>query len=181
MFFLRLARLVPDRLRAVGLVTRTPERAAQLSGECGVPVFLSIDALLAAERPDYVIVSAPWPVTPQLTRELVRRGTPVLAETPPAPDLDGLRALWHDVGASGLVQVAEQYLLMPGHAARLAVLGSGVIGQPTSVHLSSTHLYHAVSLIRGLLGVAFEPVRVDARAFTAPLVDPLTPAGWSGD
>jgi len=181
LFFLRLARLLPDRLRAVGLVTRTPERAAQLSAECDVPVFLSIDALLAAERPDYVIVSAPWPVTPDLTRELVRRGIPVVAETPPAPDLDGLRALWHDVSTSGLVQVAEQYLLMPGHAARLAVLGSGVIGEPTSVQLSSTHLYHAVSLIRGLLGVAYQPVRVDARAFTAPLVDPLTPAGWTHD
>ena len=29
-------------------------------------------------------------------------------------------SLWADVGGSGLVQVAEQYLLMPGHAARLA-------------------------------------------------------------
>jgi predicted dehydrogenase len=85
------------------------------------------------------------------------------------------------VGASGLVQVAEQYLLMPGHAARLAIAGSGAIGQPTSVQLSSTHLYHAVSLIRGLLGVGCDPAEVSARAFVAPLVDPLTPTGWTGD
>jgi predicted dehydrogenase len=105
----------------------------------------------------------------------------VLAETPPAPDLPGLRALWSDVGETGLVQVAEQYLLMPGHAARLAAVREGLIGDPTSVQVSSTHLYHAVSLIRGLLGVGFEPATVSARAFTAPLADPLSPDGWSGD
>jgi predicted dehydrogenase len=105
----------------------------------------------------------------------------VLAETPPAPDLPGLRALWAEVGASGLVQVAEQYLLMPGHAARLAVVRQGIVGEPTSAQVSSTHLYHAVSMIRGLLGVGFEPAVVSARSFTAPLVDPLTFDGWTGD
>ena len=56
-----------------------------------------------------------------------------------------------------------------------------MIGAPTSVQVSSTHLYHAVSMIRGLLGVGFEPAVVSARAFTAPLADPLSPDGWSGD
>ena len=59
--------------------------------------------------------------------------------------------------------------------------GRGTIGDPTSVQVSSTHLYHAVSLIRGLLGVAYEPATVNARAFVAPLVDPLTPDGWTHD
>ncbi|MEK8108136.1 hypothetical protein NKG94_30425 [Micromonospora sp. M12] len=79
------------------------------------------------------------------------------------------------------MQVAEQYLLMPGHAARLSLVRAGVLGEPTSVQISSTHLYHAVSLIRGLLGVGFESAEVSARAFVAPLADPLSPAGWSGD
>ncbi len=108
-------------------------------------------------------------------------GARVLAETPPAPDLAGLRALWADVGGSGLVQVAEQYLLMPAHSARLSVVKEGFVGEPTSVQVCSTHLYHAVSMIRGLLGVGFEPVVVSARSFTAPLADPLSPDGWSGD
>ena len=180
-FFLRLARMAPDRLRAAGVVTRTAERGAEVTAEWGVPTFRTVAELLAAESPDFVIVSTPWPVTPDAVRELVGLGARVLAETPPAPDLPGLRALWADVGASGLVQVAEQYLLMPGHAARLAVVREGVIGAPTSVQVSSTHLYHAVSMIRGLLGVGFEPAVVSARAFTAPLVDPLSFAGWSGD
>ena len=146
-----------------------------------MPSFRSVAELLAAEAPDFVIPSVPWAVTPEVTREAVALGARVLAETPPAPDLPGLRALWADVGDSGLVQVAEQYLLMPGHAARLAVVKQGIVGEPTSVQVSSTHLYHAVSMIRGLLGVGFEPVAVSARSFTAPLADPLTPDGWTGD
>ncbi len=180
-FFLRLAAALPDRLRATGVVTRGAEAGARVREEWGVPDFRTTADLLARERPDYVIVAVPWPVTPVATRELVALGIPVLAETPPAPDLDGLRALWAEVGGSGLVQVAEQYLLMPGHAARLAIVHSGLIGQPTSVQVSSTHLYHAVSMMRGMLGVGYRPATVHARAFTAPLVDPLTPSGWTGD
>jgi len=113
--------------------------------------------------------------------ELVDGGARVLAETPPAPDADGLRALWARVGDSGLVQVAEQYLLMPGHAARRELVRRGVIGAATSVQVSSTHMYHAVSMMRGLLGVGFGPVRVRGSRFTAPLVDPLSRDGWTGD
>jgi predicted dehydrogenase len=181
MFFLRLARALPQRLRAVGVVTRTAERAAQITAEQSVRAFVSIDDLLAAERPDYVIVSTDWPTTPVVTRDLVARGVRVLAETPPAPDLDGLRALWTDVGPAGLVQIAEQYLLMPGHAARRGVLRAGTIGEVGSVQISSTHLYHATSLFRGLLGVGFEPALVDARAFVAPLANPLRGGRWTGD
>jgi predicted dehydrogenase len=174
-FFLRLAQAVPDRLRATGVVTRSAGRGEEIEARWDVPSFRSAAALLAAGAPDYVIVSVPWAVTPDATRELVGLGAHVLAETPPAPDLAGLRAVWADVGASGRVQVAEQYLLMPGHAARRAIVADGVIGEPTSVQVSSTHLYHATSMIRGLLGVRFEPAVVSARAFVAPLADPLTP------
>jgi predicted dehydrogenase len=180
-FFVRLAHAAPDRFRATGVVTRSAERGAEVTARWGVPTFRSAAELLAADAPAFVIVSVPWDVTPDATREVVGLGARVLAETPPAPDLPRLRALWDDVGASGVVQVAEQYLLMPGHAARLAVVNEGVVGEPTSVQVSSTHLYHAVSMIRGLLGVGFEPALVSARAFTAPLADPLTPDGWTGD
>jgi predicted dehydrogenase len=176
-----LAAALPDRLRATGVVTRSAEAGAQVRGAWGIPDFRSITDLLAHGRPDYVIVAVPWPVTPVATRELAELGVRVLAETPPAPDLDGLRALWAEVGGGGLVQIAEQYLLMPGHAARLSTVHSGLIGEPTSVQVSSTHLYHAVSLIRGLLGVGYRPATVSAREFTAPLADPLTPSGWTGD
>ncbi|RKN03528.1 Gfo/Idh/MocA family protein [Streptomyces radicis] len=182
-FFARLARALPDRLSVTGVVTRTAERGAEAEAAFGVPSYRTAEELVegGGERPEFVIPSVPWSVTASATAELVRLGVPVLAETPPAADLEGLRQVWRETGASGLVQVAEQYPLMPGHAARLALLREGVIGEVTSVQLSSTHLYHAVSLIRHTLGVGFEPATVTARSFTAPLADPLSPAGWSGD
>jgi predicted dehydrogenase len=179
-FFARLARGLPDRLELAGVVTRSAGRAAEVQRDWGVPAYRGISELLA-EKPEFVIPSVPWEVTPEVTRELVEAGVAVLAETPPAPDAAGLRALWEQVGASGLVQVAEQYTLMPGHAARIALVREGVIGTPTSVQVSSTHMYHAMSLIRHTLGVGFEPVTVTARDFTAPLADPLSPQGWSDD
>ena len=180
-FFLRLARTAPERFRCVGVVTRTSSRGDEVTAKWGVPTFQSFDALWHHEEPELVIPAVPWPEMPNAIASLVARGFHVLAETPPAPDLDGLRSLWSEVGDTGMVQVAEQYTLMPAHAASLALVRDGVIGDVTSVQISSTHLYHAVSLIRHLLGVGFEEATVSAREFTAPLVDPMTPAGWTDD
>ena len=180
-FFLRLAATAPDRLRATGVVSRTAERGREVTAEWGLDTFRSLDELLTRERPDFVAAAVPWAQMPDAARAAVALGVPVLVETPPAPDLDSLRALWADVGGSGLVQVAEQYLLMPGHAARLAAVRAGAVGEPTAVHVCSTHLYHAVSLVRGLLGVDMEEVTVCGRAFPAPLVDPLGFDGWRPD
>ena len=179
--YLRLAALLPDAFEVTGVVTRRAEPGDRIASEFGVPAFRTIEALLADRRPDFVVLSVPWPVTPELMRTLVAADVRVLAETPPAPDLDAMRSLWSDVGASGLVQVAEQYPLMPLHAARLALVREGLVGAPGSVHVSSTHLYHVVALMRGLLGAGIEPTVVDARTFHAPLVDPITPAGWTHD
>ncbi|MEO3939193.1 Gfo/Idh/MocA family oxidoreductase [Dermatophilaceae bacterium Soc4.6] len=179
--FLRMAYLMPDRFEVTGVVTRRAEAGAELEAQWGVATFRDVETLLATDRPDFVVLSVPWPVTPELTRQLVAAGVPVLAETPPAPDAGGLRALWHDVGASGLVQVAEQYALMPLNAARLAVVDSGLIGTASSALVSSTHLYHAVALMRRLLGVGREGATVRAQTFAAELVDPITPAGWTHD
>jgi predicted dehydrogenase len=179
-FFLRLARELPDRFAVTGVVTRSAGRGQEVEREWLVPTFRSVDELVAADRPDFVIVSVPSDVAPEVTRQLVALGIPVLCETPPAPDAAGLRGLWSELGDSGLVQVAEQNPLLPSHAAQSSLVRSGVIGQATSVQLSSTHLYHAVSVIRRLLDVGLAPATVDARKFVAPLVDPMSRDGWSG-
>lgn len=179
-FFLRLARSAPDRFTVSGVVTRSAERGAEVESAWGVPTYRSIADLLAAERPEFVIPCLPWTLTGPTTIALVEAGVPVLAETPPAADAAGLNELWASAGSCGLVQVAEQYPRMPAHAARSKLVREGAIGQVTSVQVSSTHLYHAVAIIRDLLGVGFEPVTVTAQSFTAPLANPLTPKGWTG-
>jgi predicted dehydrogenase len=171
--FLKVAREL-GTIQCSGVVLRTPRRL-------DVPTFTSLDACLDERPVDFVLTATPRAVTPAFILEAVDRGLPVLAETPPASDLDGLRALWSAVGDSGLVQVAEQYPMMPSHAARAALVASGVIGTPTQVQISSTQQYHAVALIRTLLAAGRGPVSVRASRFTAPLVNPLSRDGWTDD
>ncbi|MDP9796451.1 putative dehydrogenase [Catenuloplanes nepalensis] len=163
-----------DGLECVGAVVRSPRPLP-------VPAFDSLSTCLRDARPDFVITAVPWTLNPALISACVTHGTPVLAETPPAPDLAGLRALWSGVGESGLVQVAEQYPLMPSHAARAAAVRTGILGTPTQVHVSSTQLYHAVALIRGLLGAGHAPAVVRASRTEAPLLHPLDRGGWTGE
>lgn len=179
-FFHRLAEAMPERFTVSGVVTRTAERGQEVEREWRVPTYRSVGEL-AADKPDFVIVSVPWDVAPRVTRELVALGIPVLSETPPAPDLDGLRRLWSDVGATGLVQVAEQNPFLPSHAAQAALIDSGALGQITSVQLSSTHLYHALAVVRRLLDAGRGPATVHASKFVAPLADPMVRDGWSGN
>jgi predicted dehydrogenase len=180
-FFLRLAQALPEHVELVGIVARRQESREEVSRRWGVPAYPSVSDLVREAAPDLAVSSVTWAANPGVVSELVSDGVPVLCETPPAPDLPGLTALWDAVGDSGMVQVAEQYLRLPGHAARLELVNRGVIGDATSVQVSSTHGYHAVSMMRGLLGAGFGPVSVLARSFTAPLVDPLSRDGWTRD
>ncbi|MCE7010375.1 hypothetical protein LWC34_47365 [Kibdelosporangium philippinense] len=170
-FYWRLAAEL-DGLDCVGVVSRRPKQLP-------VPVCLDLDECLRQAKPDFVVTSVPWSVTPGLITELAGRGVKVLAETPPAPDLDGLRELWADVGDKNLVQAAEQYSRMPAHAARINLLRSGVIGEVTRADVSSTHQYHAVSLIRALLGKGRGQAEIRAFRATTPLADPLSRDGWA--
>lgn len=185
-FFAKLALALPEQFELVGVVSRRPESAGRAAAAWGVPAYPTPADLVRAQHPGFVVSSVPRAVNPSVVQELVEAGTAVLTETPPAADPDGLRKLWAAVGAAGRVQVAEQYLALPGHAARRALVAAGSIGTPTSVQVSSTHGYHAVSMMRGLLGAQGErvgtgPVTVSAKTFSAPLVDPISRSGWTDD
>ncbi|QIK85067.1 Gfo/Idh/MocA family oxidoreductase [Sanguibacter sp. HDW7] len=182
-FFARLARALPESFELVGVTSRRPESVERVATAWGTQGYATVADLLAGASPQVTVVSTPWPVTPVATAEVARAGGVALAETPPAPDLDGLHTLWEEVGATGRVHVAEQYLSLPMHAARLAVVERGLVGEPQSVHVSSTHGYHAVAMIRGLLGAADDhgPVTVRAHRFGGRIVQPLTRDGWSDD
>jgi predicted dehydrogenase len=171
--FLKVAREL-GTIRCGGVVVRTLR-------PLDVPAFTSLDECLRELSIDFVLTATPSSVTPHVIAAAVDRGLPVLAETPPAADLAGLRALWSVVGGSGLVQVAEQYPMMPSHAARAALVATGAIGTPTQVQVSSTQHYHAIALIRSLLRGGRGVVSVRATRFTAPLVSPLSRAGWTDD
>ena len=180
-FFIRIAQLLPEKFEIVGVVARKEEVRSALAERFGVQTYSSISQLLSKNKPDYAISSVSWDSNPSVVEELVSAGVYVLCETPPAPTLEGLQKLWAAVGSSEMVQVAEQYLSLPGHSARLAITESGVIGDVSSLELSSTHGYHAVSIMRGFLQSGFEPTTITTRQFEAPLVDPLSRNGFNTD
>ena len=180
-FFIRIAQLLPEKFEIVGVVARKDEVRSAQAERFGVQTYSSISQLLSKNKPDYAISSVSWESNPSVVEELVSAGVYVLCETPPAPTVESLQKLWAAVGSSEMVQVAEQYLSLPGHSARLAITKSGVIGNVSSLELSSTHGYHAVSIMRGFLQSGFEPTTVTTRQFEAPLVDPLSRNGFNTD
>ncbi|WP_432494718.1 Gfo/Idh/MocA family oxidoreductase [Kineococcus gypseus] len=177
--YLDLVRRLPHLLEVTGVMVRS-ERAAVPIARRGLRVHRDLPALLQTS-PSLVMVLVPALAAARLVVELVRRGAAVLTETPPAADMGELRTLWNEVGSAERVQVAEQYLLFPHNAARLQVVRNGLLGTPTSVQVSSTQLYHATSIIRGFLGVGARRARVLASASTAPLANPISRSGWTGD
>ncbi|TWP54245.1 gfo/Idh/MocA family oxidoreductase [Lentzea tibetensis] len=174
-FYLELARVLPDRFRVVGVVTRDAARGDEITARWGVPTYRTAAELVAA-APAFVVTSVPRDANPGVIEELVAHGMPVLSETPPAADVPGLFALWDSVGASGLVQVAEQYPLQPLHSVRRDL--ARLIGTATSASVSSTHDYHAVALLRSWLDVGFTPATVVAQRFTESLLRGPDRSGW---
>ncbi len=178
-FYARIAARLPQRFELIGAVARSSPGRSFVASSWGVPAFSSLSELLSKQRPDAIVIAVPREATPEITIHAVAAGIPVLIETPPAGDLDGLNVLWSRIGTSELVQVAEHSPFMPAHAARAAVVAAGHIGVPTQVQISSTHDYHAVAMIRRLLGIRFEEARITAVELTAPLLDPRDRDGWT--
>ncbi|XVQ89123.1 Gfo/Idh/MocA family protein [Microbispora siamensis] len=177
-FYFRLARQAPDRFQCVGAVTRRADVGARLEREWDIPTYRRAEDLVAAGTPEVVVTSVPRTANAGVLRTLVGLGVAVLSETPPAEDADGLRRLWADLGASDLVQVAEQHPYLPVVAAVRALIDQGVLGQVTSAQVSWTHDYHAIALLRTLLRVCGEPARVSAVRTAGPVLEGPDRGGW---
>ena len=168
-FFLRIARELPDRFRATGLMSRDAATADELEREWNVAACSDVDELLR-ERPQFVVISVPWPASPGLLTELSARQMPVLAETPPAPDIEGLTAL-HELTRNGArIQVAEQLQFRPLHAARIALARTSRLGRVSQAQVAVAHGYHGVNLLRRYLDIDFENVTISARGFESPII-----------
>ncbi len=169
-FYLRVARELPGRFQVSGIVSRDPAKGERLQAAWHTASYRTLDALLQAEQPDFVVVSVPRAVAPDVITTLVERGMPVLAETPPAADLDALLALNTRVDPTARVQIAEQYPFQPLHAARLALVASGLLGTPAQAQVSVAHGYHGMALLRRALGLGYDNARIDARRIVSPIV-----------
>jgi predicted dehydrogenase len=175
-YFLRIARELPESFRVSRVLVRSETSAAAVVERWGVEAGTSLSGFLAG-RYDFVVVSTPPAAAPGLIEALVAAGIPVLTETPPAPDVAALVALWSTVGGAP-VQVAEQYFLQPHHAARLAVVRSGGLGEVTSASVSVAHGYHGISLLRRYLGLGLTDATVTAHSIPDRVMRANSRAGW---
>ncbi len=179
--FVRQALTLNDRFEVVGVTSRSSSTRATVHERFGVRTFESIEEL-SASRPDFVVVAINRDGAAQVTAKLAHAGLPVLVETPPAADdVGALRAMWSDLGPTGLVQVAEQSVYMPSHLAKRAAVETGLIGRPIAVQVSSNHGYHAVALIRSFLGRTFQSVAVRSTGVRVEAVNAMRWDQWNRD
>jgi predicted dehydrogenase len=168
-FFLRAARELPHRFNVLGMMCRNPAKAKEFEKNWNIRVSQTLDELLAPKKPLFAIVSVAKGAAEGVLADLARRGIPSLCETPPAPDVAGLDSVNELTRRGARIQVAEQYIFQPMHAARLAVAKSGLLGKISQAQVSFTQSYHAMSLIRRYLGIEYEPVKITARKFESPI------------
>ncbi len=133
-FFFRIAQALPDRFRIVGCVARTEATRSRIGRAWGIATFNSIGDLVRS-KPDFVVTSVPWAESAPVILELAAHDVGVLAETPPAQDLETLTKLGKELPENARVQVAEQYQFQPVHAARLALARSGLLGEVSEVQI----------------------------------------------
>ena len=175
-FYLRIAQALPERFRVGAVLVRDTAKGAVLAKRFAVPVVQTLPAL-AATHPAFVATSVGWGANPELLRELAALNLPTLSETPPAPDLPSLLALWSDLKNAPL-QIAEQYPFQPLHAARLSVAAGGKIGAIRHAQVSAAHGYHGMALLRAYLQIGLEDATI--RAVKVPETVAVSP-GRNGD
>lgn len=170
LFYVRAAKLLPERFELTGVLCRTKDRARKYAGEHGVKTFHTLDALLETE-PEFVVSCVSKAGMAQMVMELLRRGMPTLSETPYAIEREVLRELLAVQKETGtLLDVAEQYFLFPMHQARRALIGRGLLGDVHSCWLSMMHDYHGASILRWYLGEENGPVALRARQKKTPII-----------
>ncbi len=168
LFYGRVAAALPDWFELAAVYCRTEEKAARLRQEYGLPAVVS-EAEMEAVRPDFIVSAVSKVNMCQAVQHWLAKGYPVLSETPAGLSMEDLTVLWglHQAGAK--LQVAEQYRFYPYYAAVLRLMGSGLLGAPVSAYLSAMHDYHAAGMLRGLLGIGREEVRLTGCTFAVPV------------
>lgn len=150
-YFARVARTYPDLFRAMYLC-RSQAKVDLMQAHTGIPATMS-EAEALSFAPDYVVIAVDRGHMFEVAEDWIRKGFPVVTETPVGAAEEELKALWqlHKEGAK--IVCCEQYHRQPLLAEGLRAVSAGLIGTPASMYLSLLHDYHGASLIRRALQV----------------------------
>ena len=173
LFYVRIARALPDMFELTALLCRGQEKADRIQKEYGIHTTTSEDEIIAS-KPDFVVSAVNKSSMSDVVRYWAAKGIPVLSETPAGLDIDTLKAIRQDVENGARIQVAEQYFLYPSIKVIIDECKSGTIGEPVSLTISAMHDYHAASVIRRMLGTGLEDVAITGKTFSMKVTDTRT-------
>ena len=176
-YFLRAASVLPEHFEVARILTRSEASAARASSVWGVEATTSLDDFRRDEY-DFVVVATPRDIAPGITTALARDGHAVLTETPPAGARGALFSFF-EAGRAPRGHGAGPEPEQPHMAARLAVAGSGRLGEVSFTRMSVAHGYHGVSLIRAFLGAGFDPVAISGWAAPVPALSARGRDDWN--
>jgi len=164
-YFLKVAKYLPEQFIVDGIITRNPDKAAYFLKEYGVKSYSTLATYLAENDPLFVVESVNKSVSEYITCELTAKGIPVLMETPAGRNIESMTRLYELVQKGAKIQIAEQYPFHPLHAARKNLIDTKKLGNIEHTQVSFSHGYHGIALIRQILGINFENVKITATSF----------------
>lgn len=169
LFYVRVAKALPERFSLCSLLCRTQAKADALHAQYDIPTTTSEDAVEAL-RPDFIVSAVSKADMYTVCTHWLEKGYAVLSETPVSLDFACLCDAWRRHCAGQRLAVAEQYHLYPTYAQCIRTVEAGKIGAPVTASLSVAHDYHAASLLRRLLQTGCEDVAVTGKTFTTSIV-----------
>lgn len=119
----------------VASITDPAEAACGFAQQQGIPHFPSLPGMLAADRPDGVIIATPNQLHEEQGLQCVAAGLPVLVEKPIASSAEAGARLVEAAAAAGVpLQVGHHRRHNPLIAEAKRLLDEGVIGRTVAVH-----------------------------------------------
>lgn len=178
LYYVRIAKAMPDILRLDAMHCRTQEKADKMAEEFSIHTTTSIEECVGY-KPDFAVVAVNKTSICDVSIEWMDRGITVLSETPAALDMDSLKKLYRyhmsDDKTDKKQVVAEQYREYPYNKARINLVNSGVLGDISCLNISIAHEYHGFSLIRAYLGIKpDENYTVSGKIYEFPTTQTLT-------
>ena len=168
-FYIRIAKSAPDLFSLTGVLIRDEIKGRSFAEKFQVKVVQTLQELMA-DTPEFVVLAIKRGFAADYLLQLFEKGIPVLAETPPAENLEDLNRLWQAAKEKGAkVQVAEQYFLQPLYAAWYNAISEGLLGDVKNISISALHGYHGMSIIRRMLGIKGTPCKIHGKRYAFPV------------
>ncbi len=152
LFYVRIAKALPQYFELCALLCRTEEKANRIAAENGIYTTISEQECIDM-KPDLVVVAVNKASLAEVSMHWMEMGFCVLCETPAAMDSETLEKLLEMERKGARLVINEQYHRYPVYSSLIKIAQSGLIGEPQFLNISVAHEYHAASLIRAFLNV----------------------------